>query len=233
MYWQITDIKRTEAVPSEETAGRFVLHRHRDEGGAHFDLRLETGDFLAGWRVAGETFEPGCWATEKLPHPPAWLEQDRDARREKDGAYALRYRDARRCCVALTDGDETMEVTLERCAGPSVEDLRALAATAADRGLAFAALPALVEDGVAARARSVERFCGLSRALDGDAFDEPGWRQLLAGMTLAEIGERLAKVEARHDRVLPPAPVSRPERLDEDPDPEQDRRARAFRIAGE
>lgn len=233
MYWQITEIKRKEAQPAEETAGRFVLHQHRDEGGAHFDLRLETGDCLSGWRVAGETFETGCWATEKLPHPAAWLEQDRDARREQDGAYAWRYRDAQRCCVALTSGDETTEVTLERCPGPSVEEVRALTAMASERGLAFAALPGLVEDGLTARTRAVERFCGLSRALDGDGFDEAGWRRLLGEMRLAEIGARLAKVELRHDRAHPPLPVSRPEPLDPEADAARTRTRQAFRIAAE
>lgn len=237
MFWEVMEITKTavenrEEAPPENT-GRFVLHRHEDAGGAHFDLRLENGDCLVGWRIAGEALEAGCWATEKRPHPTAWLEQDRDALREKDGLYRWQYRDENRCSLALTEGNGTTVMTLERREAPSVEVIRALAGMAKAHGLSAAALPGLAEDGLTARNRAVERFCGLSRALDGEGFDEAGWRRLLAGMTLADIGERLAKVETRHDRTHPPAPVSRPESLDEGDTLARTRTTRAFRIAKE
>lgn len=233
MFWQVTEIKQVETAPGGEEAGRFVLHGHRDAGGAHLDLRLECGEYLAGWRIAGERLEEGCWATEKMPHPACWLEQDGDARRERAGTFAWRRQDADCRVVALSDGDSVTEITLKRWDGLSVEDIRALAATAQAHGQAASALPALVEDGIIARARAVERFCGLSRALDGNGFDETGWRRLLAGMNLGEIGERLARVETRYDRAHPPSPVSRPERLDEEEQAATTRTAQAFRIAGE
>ncbi len=232
MFWEVTEIERLTVAPDEgvmpEAAGRFVLHRHRDAGGDHFDLRLEQGDCLTGWRIAGDTLEAGCWATKKMPHPTTWLEQDRDARREKCGTYAWRFQEEGRCGLLLTDA-----ITLERCDGLSVAAIRALAAMARAHRISLAALPGLAEDGLTARSRSVERFCGMSRALDGEGFDEAGWRRLLAGMTLAEIGERLAKVEARHDRTHPPAPVSRPERLDAQEDAARNRTRQAFQIAAE
>ena len=233
MFWQVTEIKRMETAPGGEEAGRFVLHGHRDAGGAHLDLRLECGEYLAGWRIAGERLEEGCWATEKLPHPARWLEQDGDARREMAGTFAWRRQDPECRVVALTDGDTVTEVTLKRCEGPSVEDVRALVERVHAHGQAASALPALVEDGITARARAMERFCGLSRALDGNGFDETGWRRLLSGMNLQEIGERLARVETRYDRMHPPSPVSRPERLDTEEQTASARTAQAFRIAGE
>ncbi len=235
MFWEVTEIKRMAADPQEaatpEAAGRFVLHRHTDAGGAHFDLRLESGGCLVGWRIAGAALEPGCWATEKMPHPASWLEEDRDALREKDGVYAWHYREDNRCGILLRDAKETVSITLERCAEPQVDSIRALAGVARTHQLPLAALSGLAEDGWTARTRAVERFCGLSRALDGDGFDETGWRRLLSAMTLAEIGERLAKVEARHDRAHPPAPVSRPEKLGEDDAAAHARTRQAFRIA--
>lgn len=232
MYWEVTEIRALETAPEEEPAGRFVLHRHCDGDGAHFDLRLEHGDCLAGWRIAGERLETGCWATEKLPHPLRWLEEDGDARRENAGAYAWRQQDDNERSLVLKDAEGATLITLKRCASPTVEEVRALAALAAEHGQTPAALSTLAADGLTARARSVERFCGLSRALDSDGFDETGWRRLLAGMTLGEIDERLAKVETRYDRAHPPSPVSRPEPLDADTSA-RDRAAQAFRIAGE
>lgn len=233
MFWQVTEIKHVETDTGGEEAGRFVLHRHQDAEGGHLDLRLECGEYLAGWRIAGERLEEGCWATEKMPHPVRWLEQDGDAQREMAGAFAWRRQDADCRIVALTDGDAVTEVTLKRCEGPSVSAIRALMETAHAHGQAAAALPTLLEDGLTARARAVERFCGLSRALDGDGFDETGWRRLLAGMNLREIDERLARVETRHDRAHPPSPVSRPERLDTEDTAAGARTVQAFRIAGE
>jgi hypothetical protein len=234
MFWRIAEIKRSEAIhDTEENTGRFVLHKHRDGEGDHHDLRLENGNCLVGWRIAGPALETGCWATEKMPHPTAWLEEDRDAVREKNGVYAWRFQDADHRRIALMGTDETIEVTLERCAEPSTDAVRALAGMAQKHHLSMAALPELIADGLAARSRSVERFCGLSRALDGESFDETGWRRLLDGMTLHEIGERLAKVEMRHDRIHPPAPLSRPEQLESDAQAGAVRRADAFRIAAE
>ncbi len=237
MFWEVTEIKRMEAQGGEadapEPVGRFVLHRHTDAGGEHFDLRLENGDCLVGFRIAGAALEAGCWATEKLPHPVSWLEQDRDAHRERSGVYGWLSREEGRCSMLLRSEDETVALTLERCPAPQVDAMRALADVARAHRVSLAALPGLAEDGWTARTRAVERFCGLSRALDGDGFDETGWRRLLAEMTLTEIGERLAKVETRHDRAHPPSPMSRPEKLPEDETTARARTQQAFRIAGE
>lgn len=233
MYWEITEIKEMKAAPEGASAGRFVLHRHHDGEGAHFDLRLESGDCLVGWRIAGDQLEAGCWATEKMPHPPAWLEEDRDAKRENAGVYSWQHQGEDRCSLVLTGTKGATLLTLNRRSGPTVDEVRALATLALEHDQTPSTLPQLVEDGLTARARSVERFCGLSRALDDDGFDETGWRRLLSGMTLGEIGERLAKVESRYDRIHPPSPVSRAERLDGENAPARDRTTQAFRIAGE
>ncbi len=94
-------------------------------------------------------------------------------------------------------------------------------------------LEALAADGLEARRNAIARFCGLSRELDGEGFDEEAWRRLLHGMSLREIGARLAKVETRHDLAHPPEAASRPEPL---PDgsmgrAQDERLGRAIRIA--
>jgi hypothetical protein len=73
-----------------------------------------------------------------------------------------------------------------------------------------------MRDGALARQRAIERFCGLGRELDAEAFDPAVWRKTLAGLTLEEIQAHLRTYEVRFDRVYPPAPVSRPERLADD-----------------
>lgn len=68
MYWQLTQMLRQEPEPSAMDAPCFVLHKHDDASGPHHDLRLEEGNCLLGFRIAGDTVEPGCWATEKIPY---------------------------------------------------------------------------------------------------------------------------------------------------------------------
>ncbi len=70
-----------------------------------------------------------------------------------------------------------------------------------------------VDDGLEARRRAVERFCGLGRELDGLAFDETVWRRTLEPLTLREIHRHLSAYEIRFDQKYPPQPVSRPEPL--------------------
>lgn len=234
MFWELNAIKRTSLTEdiSPERCGRFVLHRHRDSQGEHLDLRLEGDGCLVGWRISGTSLTQGTWATENPPHPLVWLDDDHDAVREMDGQYVLERRDSSQCCVQLWSGSEGLELTLRRLPDISSDTVGTLAGMVQKKNIAFDALPRLVEDGLEARTRAIERFCGLSRVLDGEGFDEAGWRRLLAGMTLGEIGERLAKVEVRYDRVHPPTPVTRPEPLDE-PETQERRTAQAFEIARE
>ena len=82
-------------------------------------------------------------------------------------------------------------------------------------GISSDGLPALLEDGIAARQRAIARFCGLGRELDGTSFDEAVWRKTLAPLSLTEIHRHLEGFEVRFDRKYPPQPVSQPEALDE------------------
>ena len=216
MYWQVTEITRGAPTPDVDDAPRFVLHRHEDNAGVHHDLRLEEGNCLLGFRVAGDAFEKGRWATEKMPHPKEWLEHDRDAQRVLKGRYQWREAGTQQRELLLFGQDATVTVRLERCDAPSVDTVRALMELTRDHALAHDSLAGLVEDGLTARRNAIARFCGLSRELDGDGFDEEGWRALLAGMTLRQVGERLAAIETRYDRLHPPQPASRPEPLDRD-----------------
>ncbi len=232
MYWEVTEVTRAAAMPTEEVGPRFVLHRHEDEGGVHHDLRLESGNCLVGFRVAGDALEAGCWATEKMPHPKRWLGSDGEAQRVLAGTYGWRTAGPGRRTLRLYGADATMTLCFERCAAPGVATVRALAQQARALQVDVARLGDLAADGLAARRNAIARFCGLSRALDGDAFDEAGWRSLLSGQTLRQVGERLASVEARYDRAHPPAPTSRPEPLDADRDGSDDRARRAMKILG-
>ncbi|HDP34132.1 MAG TPA: hypothetical protein ENN29_03365 [Candidatus Hydrogenedentes bacterium] len=232
MYWQITEMTRREPEAAVADAPRFVLHRHEDASGAHHDLRLEDGNCLLGFRITGETLATGCWATEKMPHPKGWLEQDGDAQRVLAGTYQWRVSDKRCRELALHGADATVVIRFERCDAPTAEEVRTLAAFAKEQRLTMDRLPALLEDGLAARRNAIARFCGLSRELDGASFDESAWRELLGGLTLREIGAQLAAVEARYDRAHPPAPVSRPEPLRFDQPARGERARRAMRILG-
>ncbi|NLN94262.1 MAG: hypothetical protein GX130_13290 [Candidatus Hydrogenedens sp.] len=229
MYWKITKVwSREEGAAQEDCAGAFVMHRHQDEEGLHLDLRLEHGESLLGWRIGGEELEEGLWATEKMPHPVAWLHSDQGLQRCMEGHWCWEERKENACTVALRDGEQSLYLRLERCDGIGTEAVRALAEMAKEKGISFSALAGLAEDGLHARSREVTRFCALSRTLDGEGFDEEGWRGLFAGMSLREISERLARVEIRYDKLCPPQPVSQPEALTEE---DQSARTReAYRI---
>ncbi len=230
MYWKITEMTRQEAGAPAADASRFVLHRHQDAEGVHHDLRLEDGNCLLGFRIAGQALEAGCWATEKMPHPKEWLQQDRDAQRVLAGNYGWRDTEPNHRELLLHSGEATVTLHFERCAALPVESVRALATLAQEQHVALNGLPALVEDGLAARRNAMARFCGLSRELDGTGFDEQHWRDLFGGMTLHQIGEHLAAVEARYDRSHPPAPVSRPETLDHKEHAQENRAQRVREI---
>ncbi|MCK5862590.1 MAG: hypothetical protein KAH38_08900 [Candidatus Hydrogenedentes bacterium] len=230
MYWKLTTLTRQEPTGNAADAQRFVLHRHKDASGIHHDLRLEEGNFLLGFRIAGDSFETGCWATEKMPHPKEWLQQDRDAQRILAGTYRRHTLDQDHHEITLHSQDETVTLHFERCDTPAVESIRDLAACAQKHNLPMDTLTARIEDGLAARRNSIARFCSLSRELDGKNFAENTWRDLFDGMELRQVDEQLAGVEARYDRAHPPCPVSHPETLEPKEDTRQNRAQRARRI---
>lgn len=203
--------------PSEErpsNARRFVLQRHCDIGGEHYDLRLEQDGYLMGWRIAGEP-KGEQWATVKFPHPLTWLDDDRDAVRVDDGAYAWIEGNGEKGTLRLYGREGARTIRVEPVRSVSTEVLRTIVETVRALNVDFDATPALIADGLEARTRSIERLCGLGRELDGTAFDERAWRKALTPLTLDEIHGQLRAFEVRFDRKYPPHPVSRPERLEE------------------
>ncbi len=215
MFWQL---EWMGAAPDSgsETRGdgpRFVLHRHRDTLGPHWDLRLEQTGYLQGWRIEGAALEGVCRAMEKQPHPVEWLTRDGDAVREDEGVYAWVSREEDGGELLLRGRAGTRRVLVRRMPslrGETMESVRAmLQAHALDEALAGA----LIEDGVRARQRSVARLCGLGRELDGRGFDEALWRRSLEGLSLRDIERHLEVFETRFDGKYPPQPVSRPEAL--------------------
>ncbi len=218
MYWTLTLERQDSAsdVDGGVADGRFVLHRHRDSIGPHFDLRLEQGGALVGWRIDGESLDGSLWASEKASHPVRWLDVDGDAVREDAGSFRWVSRDHDGVSLRLVGEDGVWLVRGERVAGLSPGAVRSVAEVLGASGFSDCEAARLVADGVAARRRAVERVCGRARELDGSAFDEGIWRQVSRGLSLEEIHGQLRAYEVRFDVKYPPSPVSRPEVLDED-----------------
>jgi hypothetical protein len=216
MYWSLS-LTREDLDSSECVAdGRFVLHRHRDALGPHFDLRLEQGGALVGWRIDGESLDGALWASEKPPHPLRWLDVDGDALREDGGSYAWLARDRDSVSLRLMGADGCWRVDATRQPGLRPAVVRSVTEALRSAECLESDAAQLVLDGIAARDRATARLCGLGRELDGGAFDESAWRKSLRGLSLDEIHAQLRAFEVRFDAKYPPAPVSRPERLPED-----------------
>jgi hypothetical protein len=220
MFWKIVCEEQGQAQGADgcpaPADGRFVLHRHHDADGPHLDLRLEQGDCLIGWRIAGVTLEDEPWATEKAPHAVRWLDHDGDAVREDAGRFTWLEQSADRCVVELRGQKGSRQLRLEREWRLPVGAARAIREALVEYGVAAEDASRLIGDGVTARRRAIERLCGLGRELDGSAFAEGTWRKLLAGLTLEEIHAQLAAYEVRFDQKYPPQPVSQSERLEPD-----------------
>jgi hypothetical protein len=218
MYWNLTMRREEPGVDRDQLSadGRFVLHRHRDSVGAHFDLRLEQGGALVGWRIDGESLEGSLFASEKASHPVRWLDVDGDAIREDVGEYCWVSRGRDAGSLRLIGEDGSWLVSADRVAGLSPSAVRSVSDALESAGFSDCEAGRLVVDGIAARQRAVERLCGLGRELDGSAFDEDVWRQVSRGLSLEEIHGQLRAYEVRFDVKYPPSPVSRPEALDGD-----------------
>lgn len=220
MFWKLdaVDVEAENALAEGKApeAGRFVLHRHTDAAGPHLDLRLEQDGYLLGWRIDGLRLEDGPWATEKAPHPTRWLEQDGEAVREDAGVYAWITRDEEHCEVELRGQTGARRIRVKREAGLPARCVGAICDALRTHEAAPDQAARLIADGVTARKRAIERFCGLGRELDGRAFDEAVWRKTLGTLSLREIHSHLEALEVRFDRKYPPAPVSRPEPLPEE-----------------
>jgi len=223
MFWRISieerpaDEGRVSVQGDPHPDGRFVLHRHVDGYGEHLDLRLECGEHLLGWRIDGVTLEDAPWATEKAPHPVRWLEVDGGGVGCEDrGLYRWLERGAEEWRLLLDGkaGRRVVRVAREKGIRPGV--VRAIADALNEAGVCLDWADRLIRDGLTARRRAVERFCGLGRELDGSSFEEDVWRKALTGLTLDEIHGQLRAYEVRFDNAYPPAPISRPEELPED-----------------
>ncbi len=224
MFWRIQSETLNTSPDTPTPQGRFVIHRHTDGEGPHLDLRLETDGCLTGWRIAATSLADLPWATAKPPHSPRWLDESGDAIREDAGVYAWEQRNRRGGTLILTGEHETRRIRIEPLETFPVPAARAIldAVRACNADIHDAAR--LIADGAAARQRAIARFCGLGRELDGDAFPESGWRDVLTRLTLDEIHTHLRAYEVRFDQKYPPAPVSQPEPLETE---EQDHRAEA------
>jgi len=218
MFWTIEVLEEAEATREAPAAdGRFVLHRHHDAEGAHLDLRLESDGCLVGYRIGGESLEHGAWATEKMPHPLSWLEQDGDAVREDAGVFVWRHRGADSRELELHGAGGAQVIRVNKARSLDAASARSIADALAREEVDASRAGDLISDGALARRRAIERFCGLGRELDGRAFDEGVWRRTMAGLSLEEIQRHLHGLEVRFDAKYPPSPVSAPEPLgDED-----------------
>jgi len=218
MYWRMTLEENPGVDALEHVDGRFVLHKHRDDDGPHLDLRLEMNGYLMGWRIDSLSLETRPWATEKAPHALRWLDADADAECLDAGLYTMQHQPGRNTRELLLKGiGGIRRLTVERAEGLPARVARDVALTLRDQEAQPGDAPRLIRDGLLARRRAVERLCGLGRELDGSAFDGESWRKQLAGLSLEEIQSQLRAYEIRFDQKYPPSPVSRPERLQEEP----------------
>ncbi len=227
MLWLIREEAALEKLPDIEAAeGRFVLHRHSDEGGAHLDLRLEAGGHLGGWRIDGDALEGAAAACEKSPHPLAWLDHDGDAERIDAGRYVvLRNTPVERKILLMGETSQRL-LTFIKDTSVTPRTMTRLREAADNAGCTLEALADLAADGVTARQRAIARLCGLGRELDGASFDEATTRRMLSGLRLDELHQQLRAYEVRFDQKYPPRPISQPEALDEETSGQQ----RALRI---
>jgi hypothetical protein len=215
MYWTLTTetLDPTERPHASAPDGRYVIHRHRDAIGAHLDLRIECGACLTGWRIDAMSLEGEPWATEKAPHDRRWLTQPGDAICIEAGTYHwLESNDDERALVLHSNGASRV-IRARRVDGlppAAVRDIRHALDEASAREHDAARL---ITDGVTARTRAIERFCGLGRELDGPSFDDTLWRRTLAQLSLDEIHVHLRAYETRFDHKYPPTPTSKPEPL--------------------
>lgn len=217
MYWNLTVTTADQESSSRESApsGRFVLQRHHDDAGPHWDLRIEQSGHLVGWRLERPLYEKSGWALEKGPHPMRWLEHDGEAIREDAGLYTVITwsKERRELLIEGRNGAHTLRA--ERMPFFPPETARAVQKTLDELSVDASAVAGVLRDGVTARRRAIERFCGLGRELDGSAFDETVWRRTLATLTLDELTAHLRTYEVRFDHKYPPSPTSHPEALPE------------------
>ena len=215
MYWELDGCRVESSAQALPVEGRFVLQRHWDAEGEHLDLRLEEGDCLMGWRVAGNSLAGKPWAREKGPHAKSWLEGTGEVQCVDGGGYAWEERGERGGVLQLMGKKERWRLRVRQVENLPGQVLQGLRGVMDRSGISSDGFPALLEDGITARQRAIARFCGLGRELDGATFDEAVWRKTLAPLSLSEIHRHLEGLEVRFDRKYPPQPVSQPEALDE------------------
>ena len=211
MLWTLRFDPAAGPVADAPPEGRFVVQRHRDEAGPHLDLRLEQpGGYLLGWRIDATALEGEVCASEKSPHPLTWLDQDGDTIRVDAGAYRWLERGDDGGKLLLEGERGPRVVTVSRGQVVSAAAIRAIQDAASRLNVHLDEAARLMDDGATARARAIERFCGLGRELDGTAFDESLWRKTVRDLPLAELQSHLRAYEVRFDAKYPPQPASRP-----------------------
>jgi len=234
MLWRLTKDTPFQTPDWRGNERRFVLHRHQDSAGPHLDLRIETPAYLLGWRVDGDALSCACLAMEKGPHPLRWLDEHGAMERVDAGIYQLLERTERSRTFLMKGREGVWRLRAEAEPLFPLSVYGAIREVIAQHGVRPADAAKLVEDGILARSRAVQRLSGLGRELDGDAFEIAAWRRMLDGLSLEEIQAHLRAYEVRFDRRYPPSPVSRPERLpDAEEQGEDEAVALARRIASE
>ncbi len=229
MNWHLVEVRTMgESAAPENWEGRFVLQAHRDNAGAHLDLRLEYAGVLLGFRVAATELEAGSWATEKSPHPLRWLDQDGTAERLDEGKYAWVQHDAESGILHLNgrDGQRVLHFKRETMLAPAVS--MRVHAWLAEHDLAVDSLPALVEDGYQARKHAVRQLLGLGRVLEQSEFDVTYWEEHLRHADLKTILAHLQRFEARFDTAFAPNTCAQPAPISEQNDDTQTAQAWAM-----
>lgn len=210
MFWMLDSIETINTDPLDGWAGQWILHRHRDHYGPHLDLRLEFRGILGGLRVDADALIPGVPATEKGPHPNAWLTAEGPAQEVGRGRWAWEKYTPDHRVLLLDNGTDRLRLGWKRAPALPTSVIVQLAAWAQQNHLTPDQLSALCADGLRARQAARARCRGLAALIEAEHFDPDAWNDLLEPLNLDALNQKLDALEARLDQLHPPAPWTHP-----------------------
>ncbi|HOQ90371.1 MAG TPA: hypothetical protein PLX03_09560 [Candidatus Hydrogenedentes bacterium] len=212
MLWTLESAEPVQEPPAEGWAGRWALHRHRDELGEHLDLRLEQDGVLGGLRVEGSELAPGVCAVEKGPHPLKWLAASASVEKLGAGRWGWLWREPALREIVLEERKALTRLAWRRAETIPLRAAARLGAWCREHQVDPDQLEALCADGWLARQAARERCRGLAALLEGEVQDPAAWQKQFGTLSLAELNARLELLEARLDRKhFPPALAAPPD----------------------
>ena len=188
------DLERCTIISS----GQYIIHAYTKHSDKYLDLRLNCGDYLSGWRIYGYG-ELACemWGEPKLPHNPGVLEDsnftciDRGifkwyANSEKDWLLELE-----------SESGQTKVYTVERHWGLPANIQSAIITLTEEKGYSPEEVLTLLNEGLQAREWVITKICGIGKYIEGEAFCEQAWRDVLKKKPFHELRECLTSWQKR------------------------------------